>query len=198
MNAMMTKAGPGVAHVLVRHPPQRHALGEGDGDRDQHDVRHEVGGAAGEGQHHQRVGVGCADARAVDAEQERGNGGGERGEPVRGRVEGAAQRHAALDDLDGCGGDQRGEDGVLPAEEHLGRQEEDERQRDAPVALLVERDRLCLSGESGSREGDDADDHVGRRRRGGDPQDRPDRDRHRHRDHGDDVPEQSGRIRVGR
>ena len=58
---MMTNAGPGVAHVLVRHPPQRDALRERDGDRDQHDVRDEVGGAAGEGEHEERVGVRRAD-----------------------------------------------------------------------------------------------------------------------------------------
>ena len=182
----------------MRHPPQRHALGERHRDRDEHDVRDEVGGAAREREHDERVCVCSADPRAVDTEQEGRKGGGERGEPVGRGVERAAQRDAALDDLDGGGGQKRRQDGVLPAEQHLGGEQEDEGQRDAPVALLVERDGLGLSGERGGCKRQDADDDVGRRRRGGNPQNRPDRHRNRHRDDGDDVPEQPGRILVGR
>src|SRR6185437_334040 len=100
--------------------------------------------------------VAGADRAAVPAEQERGQGRGEGGDGVGGGVERPPQRQAALRVLDDRGGDERRDRGVLPPEQDLGGEQEDERERHLARALLVERDRLEFGGQRRERKDENA------------------------------------------
>src|SRR6185312_2790321 len=149
--------------------------------------RHDVRGAAGEGEDGQLGRVVGGDRAAVPAEQQGGQHRGERGERVGGRVERAAQRQATLGVLDDGGREQGGDHRVLPPEQDLGGEQEDERERDLARALLVQRHRLELCRERGEREYENARQGVLGGRCCGCTQGRPDRHRHRRRDDRDDV-----------
>ena len=160
---------------------------------DEDDVHDHVEGASGEGEEGQagRVELG---ALACD---EDGEGRRERCEPVDRRVEERAHGRPALEHLGDEDAADRAEDGVLPAEENLARDHEDERERDDALVLDVERDGLHVREEREPEEEDDADPGREARRVEGDPHHRPGCHRQSDAENGGDIPVEPGRVSVG-
>ena len=107
-----------------------------------------------------------------------------------------AHDRSPLDHLGDEDAADRTEDGVLPAEEDLARDDEDECERDDALVLDVERDGLHVREERKPEEENDADPGGQVRRVEDDPHHRPGRNRQSDAENGGDIPVEPGRVSV--